>query len=128
MSENLVEVTTVDEFEDGDREIVRYEGAEIGVLNVEGSFYAVLNECRHDGGPVCTGAVSKRLVGDFTEPGTRVDRHYTDEPVISCPWHGWSYDLETGTHLGDDDICLPTFDVVVKDGTVYLDVSGVEAE
>lgn len=128
MSEDLVAVSSVSDFEDGDREIVSYEGVEIGVLKVEGSFYAVLNECRHDGGPVCTGEVSKRLVGDFTEPGKRVERRYADDPILSCPWHGWSYDLETGTHLGDDDICLPTFDVLVKDDIVYLDVDGVESE
>ncbi|ELZ24615.1 Rieske (2Fe-2S) iron-sulfur domain-containing protein [Haloterrigena salina JCM 13891] len=121
---DLIEVKSEVEFEDGDRELVDVNGAEVGVLRVDGEFHAVRNRCLHDCGPIAEGAVGKKLVGEFVEPGKRVEKDYDDdEPIISCPWHGWSYDLETGEQLADDDIVLPTYDVVVEDGVVYVDGS-----
>lgn len=116
-----VEVGPESEFEDGDRAFVDVDGVEVGVLRVEGEYYALRNYCMHDGGPVCAGETQRKLVGEFEEPGKRVNKTYTDEEcIVSCPWHGWSYDLETGEHLADDDIVLPTWNVVVEDGTVYV--------
>ncbi|NKE37212.1 Rieske 2Fe-2S domain-containing protein [Natronococcus sp. JC468] len=118
----LIEVKSDAEFEDGDRELIEVNGVEVGVLRVDGEYYAVRNRCLHDCGPVAEGAVGKKLVGEFVEPGKRVEKGYDDdEPIISCPWHGWSYDLESGEQLADDDIVLPTYDAVVDDGVVYVD-------
>jgi len=121
MSDGLVEVKPADAFENGDREFVQVDGTEVGVMQVEEEYYALQNSCLHDGGPVCTGKTHRKLLGEFTEPGKRVERTYTDEEcVISCPWHGWSYDIETGAHLGNEDLKLPTYEVVVEDGVVYV--------
>ncbi|MFB6206413.1 MAG: Rieske (2Fe-2S) protein [Haloglomus sp.] len=121
MSDDLVEVGSESEFADGDRAFVDVDGVEVGVLRVEGEYYALQNDCMHDGGPVCTGETQRKLVGEFEEPGKRVNKTYTEEEcIVSCPWHGWSYDLETGEQLADDDIVLPTWEVVVEDGTVYV--------
>ena len=119
--ENLVEVGAVDEFEDGDHRIVRVGRAEVGVVRADGEFYALRNRCPHEGGPTCEGQVEKKLVGSFVGPGERVDQQYSDECIVSCPWHGWSFELATGKHIGDDRIRVPTYDVVVEDGTVYVD-------
>ncbi|WP_408960566.1 Rieske (2Fe-2S) protein [Natrinema sp. 74] len=119
---DLIEVKSKAEFEDGDRELVEVNGAEVGVICVGGEFHAVRNKCLHDCGPVAKGQVGKKLVGEFVEPGKRVEKSYADdEPIISCPWHGWSYDLETGEQLADNDLVLPTYDVIVEDGVVYVD-------
>ncbi|MDQ2054547.1 MULTISPECIES: Rieske 2Fe-2S domain-containing protein [Halobellus] len=118
---DLVEVKPADEFENGDREFVDVGGVEVGVLQVEDEFYALQNYCMHDGGPVCSGKTHRKLLGEFKEPGQRVEKSYSeDECVISCPWHGWSYDIESGDHLANDDISLPTYEVVVEDGVVYV--------
>lgn len=37
------------------------------------------NVCRHVGNPIDDGPVSGE--------------------VVTCPWHGWRYDLRTGEHL-----------------------------
>lgn len=63
----------------------------------------------------------KELVAEFEEPSKRVKRGYDeDQCIISCPWHGWSYELDTGEHLGNDEVVLPTYEVVVEDGVVYV--------
>ena len=118
---DLVEVGPATDFEDGDHELVQVGRAEVGVIRSDGEFYAFRNQCPHDGGPVCTGEVHRKLVGEFVGPGERVERSYSDEKVLSCPWHGWSFDLETGVNLADDSIVLPAYDVVVEDGVIYVD-------
>lgn len=117
-----VHVAPAAEFGPGSREIVEVQGREVGVFNVDGEQYAILNHCLHQGGPVCEGRVRGKLVGEQTDPGERVEERFDEEnPVVTCPWHGWEYELATGDHAGDDDISLPTFDVVVEDGDVYVE-------
>jgi nitrite reductase/ring-hydroxylating ferredoxin subunit len=77
---------------DGERLIVDVSGRSVGVFNVNGRFYALLNRCPHRGGQLCKGDVIGLVESDG--PGDiRVD---TDRLFIACPWHGWEYDLETG--------------------------------
>jgi len=118
---SLVEVGPVEEFEDGEHQLVDVGRAEVGVVKADGEFYALRNQCPHDGGPVCQGPVQKELLGEFTGTGERIEQYYGDESIISCPWHGWSFELETGKHIGDDRIQVPTYEVVVEDGVVYVD-------
>ncbi|MFB6354055.1 MAG: Rieske (2Fe-2S) protein [Halobacteriales archaeon] len=121
MNDELIEVGPTDAFDDGDHQLVEVGRVEVGVIRADGEFYALRNQCPHDGGPVCTGQVERELVGEFEAPGQRVEQYYDDNWIVSCPWHGWSFDLETGEHIGDDSYKVPTYDVVVEDGVVYLD-------
>jgi len=117
-----VPVTDAATFEPGDRTMVTVDGQEISVLNVDGEYYAILNRCAHDCGPVGEGTVRPKLVVEEADPGERERERYDDSTLtITCPWHGWSYDLEAGTHIGLDEISVPTFEVSVDEGTVYLE-------
>jgi nitrite reductase/ring-hydroxylating ferredoxin subunit len=110
-------------FEPGDRKLVTVDQQCFSVLNVDGEYYAILNQCAHDCGPVGEGAIRPLLVTEEARPGERERQHYDeDTPTITCPWHGWSYELASGDHIGVDDISLPTPDVTVEDGTVYLEL------
>ncbi len=51
-------------------------GTAIAVANVDGTFYAIANACKHAEGPLGEGAV--------------------EGCVVVCPYHGWKYDLRTG--------------------------------
>lgn len=117
-----VEVGPAADLPPGEREILSVAGRQVGVFNVEGDFYAVENDCCHDHGPVCKGRVHDKLVADVDEESKEVTERIGDEPSIACPWHGYEYDLETGVHLGVDDIALETFEVIEDDGTVYVRV------
>lgn len=48
----LIEVKADSEFEDGDRELVRVNSVEVGVLRVGGEYYAIRNQCLHNCGPL----------------------------------------------------------------------------
>ncbi len=77
------------------------EGQEIALFNVNGDIYALDNACPHMEGPLGEGDVK--------------------EGCVTCPWHAWQFDLKTGACInmpGDDATVI---DVVVKDGTIYLE-------
>ncbi|MCC6457208.1 MAG: Rieske 2Fe-2S domain-containing protein [Caldilineaceae bacterium] len=97
-----VAVATVGEIPDGQRKIVQVDNLSIGVFHHEGAWYAVRNSCVHQGGPVATGL----LEGD----------------VLTCPWHGYRYDLRSGICLADPDAELDRYPVTVAEDTIYLDV------
>jgi nitrite reductase (NADH) small subunit len=103
MTENLFEVGVVSDFSDGTSQVIELDGRDVVVFQSEGEFYAIENDCPHQGGPLGEGKVE----GDS----------------VYCPWHGFEFDLETGTHAQMESMCAETFEIIVTDGIVYL-VSG----
>ena len=106
-------VGTVEEIPPGKRKIVDVAGRSIGVFNVGGDFFALLNRCPHQGGPLCTGNTLGFLrsagVGEFiySRPGE----------VVRCPWHGWEYDLRTGQSWFDPArVLVRNYEVSVEPG------------
>jgi 3-phenylpropionate/trans-cinnamate dioxygenase ferredoxin subunit len=111
-------VATVDEIPPGGRKILRVNGREVGVFNLEGSFYALKNVCVHQGSRVCLGKVS-----GTTLPSRVYEFRYGMEGrVLRCPWHGWEYDITTGRSLFDPKVGVVTYPVVVEDGQVYVEM------
>jgi len=109
------------ELKDGERKIVPHGNSEIGVYRVKGKYYAYSNFCLHQGGPACEGLlmakVEEVIAPDRTYQGMRFNH---DEMHIVCPWHGWEYDLESGVMVADRKFRLRKYDVVEKDGGVYV--------
>jgi nitrite reductase (NADH) small subunit len=73
---------------------------EIALAHCDGGFYAVQQQCLHLQGPLGEGS----LYGC----------------VLSCPWHGWQYDVRTGKNEFDLAIQLKTYDVKVEDGEISV--------
>jgi nitrite reductase/ring-hydroxylating ferredoxin subunit len=109
-------ITSADELEDGDRIIADVNGREIAVFNSGGDLYAVLNFCTHQGGPLCEGLLDGTLTMNDDWEWT----YSCEGEIISCPWHGWEFDIKTGEHLSNSNYRVPTYDVVVRDGDVYV--------
>lgn len=117
-----IRVAGEDEINEGERKIVDIRGTSIGVLHVDGAYYAIWNYCAHEGGPVRRGNLQRAIDADFVASGERISEYVSDKFSISCPWHGWEYDLETGEHLGDSSISVPTYEVKVQEGYVYVKI------
>ncbi len=106
-------VAAVAEIPPGGRKIVTVQGREIGVFNLGGDFFALLNRCPHQGGALCRGP----QVGLVTasEPG-RFDYSRPGE-MLKCPWHSWTFDIRTGQSWCDpDDLRVRRFAVQVEPG------------
>ncbi len=60
--------------------VVELQGTRIAIFNVDETFYAVDDTCTHVGGPLSEGELE----------GT----------MVTCPWHGATFDIKTGAVLG----------------------------
>lgn len=90
-------VGTVEEIPPGERKIVEIAGRLIGVFNIDGEFFALRNQCPHQGGPLCkgrvTGFLKARVPGEY--------KYIRKGEILHCPWHGWEFDLKTGQSWWD---------------------------
>ena len=102
-----VHVASMDEIPDGQRRVIQVDdptgsgqALSIGVFHHQGQWYALHNSCLHRGGPVCTGT----LEGN----------------TLTCPWHGYQYDVTSGQLLLDESAKLPMYRVEVRESQVYV--------
>lgn len=100
-----VAVAPASEIPEGERKFFTIDDDEIVVLNVEGEYYAVRNLCPHQGGPVGRGPIL----------------HRNSENAIACPFHEWTFSLETGRSTGNYDMYVRTYEVEVEDGMIYVE-------
>jgi nitrite reductase/ring-hydroxylating ferredoxin subunit len=86
-----------DEIPSGSRKLVTVGGRSVGVFNVDGEFFALLDRCPHQGGPLCHG----QLWGAVSAPVPGVYEYAAAGPLLRCPWHGWEFDVRTGQSWWD---------------------------
>lgn len=75
-------------------------GTAIAVANVGGAFHAMTNTCPHAGGPLGEGTL--------------------DGHDLTCPYHGWTFDVATGACKTNPDVVLRRYDVVVEKDAVCV--------
>jgi 3-phenylpropionate/trans-cinnamate dioxygenase ferredoxin component len=95
-----VTVARVEDVAPGSARRVHAGDLELALVRVGDEFYATAGACLHLQGPLGEG---------------RVDEH-----VLSCPWHGWQYDVRTGFNEFDHAIRVQTYEVRVEDGDVKV--------
>ncbi|MCA1646103.1 MAG: Rieske (2Fe-2S) protein [Chloroflexi bacterium] len=111
-------VARVDEIPPGGRKIVRVEGREVGIFNLDGEFYALKNSCPHQAARVCLG----RVVGT-TQPSAVYEFHYgQDGRILRCPWHSWEYDITTGQSVFDGKVKVVKYAVEIANGEVAVTI------
>lgn len=75
-------------------------GHPVALFHSEEGFHALSNACLHRGGPIGEGNL--------------------DGTTVTCPWHGWTYDVRTGRNLGNPAASLRTFEVRVEGDDVLV--------
>lgn len=116
-------VARAEEIPHGGRKIVRLEGREVGIFNLEGTFYALKNVCPHQGARVCLG----RIVGT-TLPSDVYEFNYGLEGrILRCPWHEWEYDITTGHAVFDEKVRVVAYAVEVVDGEIAVTIGSERA-
>lgn len=103
---------------EGQRLFVEHKGRKIGILKVQGVLKAFLNQCPHQGGPVCEGVLVHRVKEVLGEDNTYRGMTHTDDLNLVCPWHGWEFDASTGQSMGDGRHRLKSFEVAEKEGEI----------
>lgn len=106
-------VARADEIAAGTVKIVTVRGREIGIFNVRGEFFALLNRCPHAGAALCRGAI----IGLAEAPAPGQYRLSRPGEFIRCPWHGWEFDIRTGQSWCDPtSTFVKRYDVTVEPG------------
>jgi nitrite reductase (NADH) small subunit len=78
------------------------EGRIFAVYNVDGVFHVIDGICPHAGGPLGKGT----LRGN----------------IVTCPWHGWQFNVSSGQHCLNQRICQTTYAVRVENGRVIIEL------
>lgn len=75
-------------------------GQMVAVANIAGAWHAIDGLCPHQGGPLGTGTLC----------GT----------VLTCPWHGWQFDVTTGRHQLSAAVRQTVHEAREENGRVYV--------
>ncbi len=84
----------------GSRVVQRARGGDIAIFRTADEVFALHDHCPHKGGPLSQGLVHGRRV--------------------TCPLHGWNFELASGQAVAPDEGSCARFEVKVEDGQVFL--------
>lgn len=114
-------VASVDEIPEGGRKIVDVANRSIGIFNIKGEYFGLRNVCPHQGFPLCRGSIWGRLTSDL--PGV-----FDFEPggeILTCPHHGWEFEIRTGRSWCDPQrLRTGAYQVSVELGEQILEQAG----
>ena len=79
---------------------------EVAVFNIDGRFYALENSCPHQGGPIADG--------------------WLEGPLVTCPWHGWCFDVRSGKMTLGEFARVTQFAVRCEGDAVLVSAAPVE--
>ncbi|MBI0580719.1 Rieske (2Fe-2S) protein [Neobacillus cucumis] len=109
-------VCSAEELQPGQRKIAVVDGVEIAMLNVDGQLYAFRNRCPHQGVEMIYGSVGGTMLP--SDPGEY--NYGCDNQIISCPLHGWEFDMKTGKSLSSPKYSVGNYEIKEKDGSIVL--------
>ena len=79
------------------------DGLTVAIANIGNKFYAINNTCLHRGGPLAEG----QLQG----------------VAVTCPWHGWQYDVTTGKLVMNPTIGVKTYVIEARGEDLWIEAS-----
>jgi nitrite reductase/ring-hydroxylating ferredoxin subunit len=79
---------------------------EVAVFNVDGELHAIENNCPHQGGPLADG--------------------WLEGPLVTCPWHGWCFDVRTGKMTLGEFAHVPRFALQRRGGELFVSTEPVQ--
>lgn len=98
----FVKMATLAELPPGSSKEVEHEGRIFALFNVDGRISAIDGICPHQGGPLAEGPL--------------------DGTTVTCPWHGWQFDVQTGKTPLSGKLCQQVFEIKIEGEDVYVSV------
>lgn len=77
---DYIKVCTKEELPNNSQKVVNLGNRKIALFHYNEKISAIANTCLHKAGPLGLGVVSAKYDGMY----------------VTCPWHGWEYNIETG--------------------------------
>ena len=100
MPNRWVDVAPSESLSEGVAKEVVVEGRIVAVFRHNGELFAMDGMCAHQGGPIAEGQV--------------------EHGCVTCPWHGWQYELETGIQTINRQPLQESFPIREQDGRVEI--------
>lgn len=100
LNDGYVDACAVTDIPENRARIVCLSGERVACFRYDGRIAAVSNVCQHQNGPLGEGKI---VYG-----------------CITCPWHGYQYQPDTGASPPPFAEKVPTFNVRVQDGRVFI--------
>jgi nitrite reductase/ring-hydroxylating ferredoxin subunit len=97
-----VKVCKAEDIEEGKARKVSIMARNIAVFKLDGKLYGLEADCKHMKACVADGKIEGR--------------------VVTCPMHGWRYDIPTGECLEESWARLKTFPAFEENGSIWVDV------
>jgi nitrite reductase/ring-hydroxylating ferredoxin subunit len=101
---DFVTVARVGDIPSGTGRQVTVHDRWVGLFNVNGRFHAVDNLCLHRGGPLSEGPIAGC--------------------VVTCPWHGWQYDLASGVLVQDPSVGVTRHETRIVGDEIQVRLTG----
>lgn len=100
-----IKVAALNDLLPGSQKIVKVKNAKVALIRQDnGKITAIGNACLHKGGPLGLGCITKKEDGTY----------------ITCPWHGWEYNVETGKAPEGYHDQQAVYDVQIEDDDVLI--------
>ncbi|MCZ6601793.1 MAG: Rieske 2Fe-2S domain-containing protein [Planctomycetota bacterium] len=96
----FVKVCRTSDVPPGECRLVEAHDKPIALFNIDGTFQAINQVCPHRGGPLAEG----RLEGN----------------VVACPWHGWTFCVDTGLPDHEGGHSVSAYEVRVEGDDVLI--------
>ena len=101
-TDGFVFATSESQVTDSSGLAVEIQGKEYALFRVAGQIQAIDNACPHEGAPLAQGEVT--------------------DGVVTCPWHGWTFNGCTGCSINPQGRDVRSYPVKVEAGKVYLQI------
>jgi nitrite reductase/ring-hydroxylating ferredoxin subunit len=98
----LLRAAKKDEIPPGTIREFQLNGTTVAIANVDGKLYAINNVCLHRGGPLGEGELAGK--------------------IVTCPWHGWTYDVTTGKSTMNPAVGVSCYPIEIKGDDVFVEV------
>ncbi|MFZ0635809.1 MAG: Rieske 2Fe-2S domain-containing protein [Candidatus Acidiferrales bacterium] len=98
----LLRAAKKDEVPAGTIREFQLDGTTVAIANVEGKLYAINNVCLHRGGPLGEGQLTGK--------------------IVTCPWHGWTYDVTTGKTTMNPAVGVDCYPIEIKGDDIFVEV------
>ena len=96
----FVRVVGTGDVKPGHGTVAEINGKTLAIFNVDGTFHAIDNTCIHRGGPLGEGDVEGN--------------------VVTCPWHGWQFNVSTGECIKNPSAKVEIYPVKVEGDDVKV--------
>ncbi len=120
MGSRRVDVGPIDAFADGEVRRVEVGGRGLAIVRQGSTCYALRDVCPHQGARLSAGRIEGTALAHC--PGDEIVLGCAGE-ILSCPWHGWEYDVRTGRSLCEPEkVRVRTYPANVEAGRVVVDL------